>query len=126
MYDVVTFECELPQEAQGFSGWQTKDFSNTLAHYKVTKEGRMIWYKTHYELVPEEQRPYYGKPEWEKEGFYQLAGSLRSVSDGEVDINCHGDFYVIGNKNEREFIELKVRFTHGVLEEITILSKQEF
>ena len=90
-YDTLILECELPEKANKFSkDWQTDDLDEEYKHYTVTKEGRLIKHETRSEEVPENERPYFGKPEWKKHAFYRLSGSIREVYVGDIDMDYHG------------------------------------
>ena len=60
--------------------FQTKDLENYLGTY-VIKDGRLYERIYEYENVPEEERPYYGKPECDEGGpvfgryYYTWSGS---------------------------------------------------
>lgn len=49
MFDNVTVEAELPREVKYLPGdleagrFQTKDLENLLLHYRITKEGRLMF-----------------------------------------------------------------------------------
>ena len=122
MYDDIRCEYPLPdKEVQG-EVFQTKDFGCCLEEYLITKEGKIIHHTVRREAVPEEERPYYGKPEWDK-GLYRMFGSLRSIPTGDVEIPFHGDlrFYTyLGDlKGDTEtWYEYEARFTEGVLTSI--------
>lgn len=122
MFDYVDFECELPNGLGRVESWQTKDFGCDLHTYTVTKDGKLIHHDQRMELVPEEERPFWEKPEWESKHFFRMIGCMKSIPDGDKVIDYHGDFYVVGGKWDSEYIEMRVRFTHGKMEEITIVN----
>lgn len=108
MFDSVEFECEIPEPARKCypGGWQTKDLHNTMDVYVVTKDGQLIHRKTKLVDAPERQ-------------FIKL----KAVPDGEEVIDYHGDIFVIGSPSSEgaEFVEMRVRFTHGKLENIEVI-----
>jgi len=110
MFDYVEFECEIPEPARKCypEGWQTKDLLNMMNVYVVTKEGQLIRRKTKMVHAPERK-------------FFPY----RAVPDGEEVIDYHGDIFVIGSPSSEssEFIEMRVRFTHGKLEEIKLMGE---
>lgn len=127
MFDYVKCEYPLPG---GIPEWakacifQTKDTdAQFMETYVITKEGRLIHQSVKYETTPESERPYFGKPEWDKSDFYKSAGMIRSVPTGNVDINYHGDIYLFGcsERIPLEFCELMVRFTNGDVQYIRLV-----
>lgn len=111
MFDYISCEYPLPNNVWKFD-FQTKCFECTMGEYVITKGGLLVKVETYTVIVPEEQRPYYSKPEWEKDAF-KVCGIFQSIPIGLTDLNYHGDidFY-----NERHWF--LARFTHGVLEYI--------
>lgn len=100
MFDYIICEYPLPHKEVQDAQFQTKHLNCHMDNYTITKEGRLIWCRTRHKEVPEEERPYYGKPEWDKEGFgmyiYRNIGSTKIVSVAQVDIQEHGSirFYI--------------------------------
>jgi hypothetical protein len=132
MFDELICEYPLPdgavdrdvQEAL----FQTKSLDCTLDRYTITKDGRLILHKARYESVPEEERPYYGTPEWEESPFLRTAGSLKSVPVGDVAVPYHGyiRFYTyVGKHPDGELFEYLAKFTDGRLEEIRRVQAEE-
>ena len=119
MFDHIRCEYPLPKfhELQE-EVFQTKSFECLLDEYTITKDGRLILHAKRWEVVPEEERPYYGKPEWKKP-LYRLFGSLRTVSIGDVEISYHGDvfFYTVAND---KLVTFRARFTNGRLESLDL------
>jgi len=113
MFDTVICEYPLPTEDLQEDTFQTKDFDNVMDVYKITKSNRLLREKYKYETVPEEERPYYGKPEWNNK-FMQLVGSLKRIHIGWEDTNFHGKikFYTIRSGNLVTYI---AKFTDGKL-----------
>lgn len=130
MFDYLHCEYPLPgvdinvtfdKEEEVF---QTKDFDCLMEHYTITKDGRIVHHTVRMEAVPEEERPYYGKPQWKKGGMYQLAGCMRSVSTGDVylDITDTIHFYTtVGdvNSNNWDWYEWEAKFVDGKLKSVT-------
>lgn len=115
MYDYVKCEYPLPDGTiRANAEFQTKDFDCMMDVVTITAEGRLMLRESHYATVPEEERPYFGKPEWE-EPLYQLAGSIRLVVDREYDANFHGEFEF--RDGVTNYI---ARFTDGQLDHIRI------
>lgn len=119
MYDHVKCNYPLPgapAEVQSLI-FQTKDFENLMDDYTITEEGKVILHKKIYEVVPETERPYYGKPEWESKPIFQIFGSLKSIPIGDEEIPYHGmiRIYTILDK---EFFEYILKFTNGKVESV--------
>ncbi len=107
LYDEITCEYPLPDTAERGQRFQTKSLDPAMVHYTITDDGRLILHEFRYEDVPEEERPYYGKPEW-AHPFMQLAGSIRAIPVADVDVDFHGDLVMY--RDDRTY---KVRFTEG-------------
>lgn len=119
MFDYLIVEFPLPENAPDWIDettlWQTKGTpSQYMETYVITKEGRLIHRSVRYEAVPDEERPYWGKPEWET-GFGKFCGMMKSVDTGEVDTNYHGDLHIgaMTNTLPYEFYNCVVRFNNG-------------
>ncbi|MBA3601126.1 MAG: hypothetical protein H0W45_07760 [Acidobacteria bacterium] len=119
MFDYLKCEYTLPDSIAQNESFQTKSLDKVLGNYTITADGRLILHAVRYEFVPEEERPYYGKPEWEKP-FGKICGSLTNIPTGAVEIAYHGDirFYTsIGSRenDDYEWVEYQARFTDGKL-----------
>ena len=119
MFDTIDCKYPLPEATKEVqeSGFQTKSFENLMENYTITEEGKIIRHKQRYEVVPEEERPYYGKPEWNKNGLYQIIGSLKSIPDGDEPVEPHG-FVNIISVCEGEWFEYELKYTDGELSDI--------
>ena len=100
--------------------FQTKSFHREMDRYTITADGRLIHHITGWESVPEEERPYYGKPEW-ADPLHQAFGSIKTVLMGDVEIPFHGDVYFHTGRGEPqtesfEWFEYQARFTEGKLQ----------
>jgi hypothetical protein len=126
MFDYVKCEYPFPEGSPKTAQndiYQTYDTpTQWMETYVITAEGRLIHQSVTYETVPENERPYWGKPEWKEGALCQLAGSIRSVSTGDVDTNYHGDIYLIGGQPPK-FYEFVVRFTNGQLQYIRMIGE---
>ncbi len=129
MFDELTIEYPFPDpEFQGDT-FQTKDLECMMDRYTITADGSLVHHQTHYEDVPEEERPNYGKPEWEKGAFYRAMGMLKVVPDGDVVLSdMHGDIYISASRDANKdwrYYQWRVRFTHGKVESITLVDSPE-
>lgn len=109
--------------------FQTKDLENYLGTY-VIKGGRLYERIYEHEDVPEEERPYYGMPEWDEGGrvfgkdFYGRSGSRRVVGHHDDDLEYHGDLIFYATKKDLGLAEehsaglatFRARFTDGDLQ----------
>ena len=115
MYDDIKCEYPLPDRQVQNKIFQTKSLQNNFDSYTITKEGRLIWHKYIYETVPEEKRPYYGKPEWDNP-LMQLYGSTKSIPVGDIDMLHHGivGFYTFITDGQKEkWFEYEAKFIDG-------------
>jgi len=124
MYDTVKCKYPLPQhtEVQDHT-FQTKDFDCVLDEYTITEDGKLVLHEKIWEVVPEEERPYYGTEKWSNP-LYRLFGSLRTRYLGDRVIDYHGDlrFYTV---SRNKLLTFKARFTHGELESLTLESVED-
>jgi hypothetical protein len=131
MFDYLKCKYPLPESAPSWvtseTEFQTKDTdAQYLEYYTITEEGRLIHHGVRYETVPEEDRPYYGKPEWETLSLFRLAGSIGSVPTGDIVIEYHGDLNIYAMNTEKqpyEFYECVVRFNNGIVQYIKEVDK---
>ncbi len=126
MFDYITCEYPLPHKEVQDTRFQTKHLACRSNNYTITKEGRLIWNKVRHEEVPEKERPYYGKPEWDKKswwGFfrYRLEGSMKTVHIADIDIHEHGSirFYM---DVKATWYEYKAIFEDGQLVKLITIS----
>ncbi len=78
MFDEIRCEYPLPDAAMQDATFQTKSFDRDMTHYTITADGQLIHHTVQWESVPEEERPYYGRPEWDKP-FLRVAGSIKTI-----------------------------------------------
>lgn len=128
MYDEI--RCEYPLPRTGYRvlpghTFQTKDLECLLDKYTITAGGFLVLHREVWEPVPEEERPHYGSPEWEKP-LGKWIGSMRAVPMGDEEVPHHGDilfydsFRVEGEGGRRVWLEYKARFTEGFLSRIEV------
>lgn len=115
MYDYLAFEVPLPHGAENVKEWQTKNFNCELHRYVIKSDGSLIHEESHYEIIPEDEKLFFGfgADKWGNP-------IIRTVSDGEVRIDYHGYIYAVGQAPGNKFVELKIKFTDGLLKEISI------
>lgn len=127
MYDDVKCEYPLP-EAPVRADFQTKSFGDGYSggfmdNYTITKEGELIYHKVAYEMVPEEERPYWGKPEWKKNPLMQVCGSMKSIPLGDEVMDYHGVVNIYTLSNE-EWFEYNIEFTNGKVTNVERLYRE--
>ena len=126
--------CEFPLPESGYRvlpghTFQTKSLECCLDEYTITADGLLILHKVRGERVPEEERPYYGTPEWENPRC-RVAGSIRTVSVGDEEVHYHGDVHFYGSfaiqdESRSAWVEYKARFTEGRLSRIELENVHE-
>lgn len=116
LYDRIVCEYPLPEGLEKYQNqvFQTKDLGNTFTTYTITRDGRLV-----------ERREYYGdhptKTKWNPILERDVPISVLA-HQAVIDQSYHGDIvfyhYWIGTfaHHDREAIELKARFTRGVLD----------
>ena len=124
MFDNVKVEYTLPDTPRKIQRevFQTKSFGDGFTggfmdDYTITREGTLIKHKYESEIVPKEERPYYGKPEWDKNPLFQIIGSLRRNPVGEETIEIH-DIINIYTIVSDVWYEYEVKFTDGKVSDI--------
>ena len=76
MFDWVDASAfEFPYKVEG--QFQTKDFESLMDTYIFNKNGTVTRVYDIMEMTPEEEMPYYGKPEWNT-SFGKLIGCMRA------------------------------------------------
>jgi len=121
MFDTII--CEYPLPGTNETEFQTKAFENLMFTYIITKEGRLIERSHSLDIVPEEERYYYGKPEWDDNPIFQMMGAMKEVDIKEKDMEFHGLFrmYTMDKSNDN-WIEFELKFTNGQLVGIKYLT----
>jgi hypothetical protein len=124
MFDYVSVYCSLPIDAPDwvdnatiFRCKQTE--AQYTENYAITKEGHLIHHSVQWESVPEEERPFYGKPEWNNGGsWYKSFGCMRSIPAGNVEIKFNGYLCLTAMTIDQpyHFYECVAKFTDGQLQ----------
>lgn len=128
MYDELKCKYPIQKEHQNLV-FQTKSLHCVLAQLEITEDGKLIDHEFHFEEVPQKDRPFYGKPEWDNP-IKQMIGSLKKVEDGPRELDHTGEicFYTFGGQNKHNitlndsdpyvWIEYKAWFVNGQLKDI--------
>ena len=117
MYDDVRCEYPLPDNDSGPKDFQTKAFGDGFTggfmdKYTITKDGELILHKEAWEMVPEEERPYWGKPQWKDNPIMQIVGSVKAIPIGNEVIDYH-DVINIYTTVGKTWYEYEFKFTDG-------------
>lgn len=130
MFDVIRFDCDFIIPHLQTMSFQTNDFFKNLDYYVVSKEGRLFLEKGIYEDVPENKRPYFGTPEWDKEPFVRLIGSSEKKVSEIIPVNHSGAIMFIGTlftmNNQDMFYKFEAGFNKGILAYISVLEERPF
>ena len=122
MFDEIKCEYPLP-DAGSVINFQSKSLNCLMDKYKVTLDGRLIFHKEIWIPVPEQDRPFYGKPEWDNKDIYRLFGCLKSVPQGDEDTHYHGILNIY--TTEKYYLyEYDLIFTNGNLEKVLNKSRK--
>jgi hypothetical protein len=81
MYDEITVEFSFEEKYKHLQNvvFQTKSLSCCLDNYLVDQEGQLWMQKAIWDVIPEKDRPYFGKPEWNSR-FGKIVGMLDIVN----------------------------------------------
>lgn len=128
MFDNVTCKYPLPdcpKEVQE-EVWQTKDMVNLLDDFTITKEGKLIHHQCEWDIVEEQDRPYYGKPEWDENPLFKVFGSMERTPTEDVVVEYHGMMRIIAQTpdNSGTFYEYELKFTDGMVVDAKLLLKE--
>ena len=96
MFDYVRLECEVPGLQGLTEEFQTKSLDPCMAHYTITKSGRLVRSSRDFGL------------------FWDVEPSEPLTPEEMVDMDFHGDMRMVTTQGG--FKEYVVRFTHGTLE----------
>lgn len=115
MFDDLICEYPLPKKYEKYQSevFQTKSLNNCMDKYVINKDGELIHHSFKWDMTPEEERPYYNKPEWDKLKFI---GSFKAVPQKPVKVYYTGEikFYHSAEKGEI-WIDLIALFVRGKL-----------
>jgi hypothetical protein len=116
MFDEVV--CKYPLPGTTETDFQTKSFDNMMFKYTITEDGRLLEETHEYDVVPEEERPYYGKPEWETNPIVSIFGSLKRVNTKEEQIDFHGWMEIHTIDKDNNWLAYEIKFTDGKVVEV--------
>lgn len=122
LYDTIQCLYPLPCPEHQALEFQTKNLDCAMQAYTVTKPGRLIRHLREYEIVPEEDRPNWGKPEWDTT-FGPMLGMMRVVTETDVDEQHHGWMTIYSKDQADQWVEYQLKFTDGWLVEVKGLSE---
>ena len=138
LYDTVRFEDSkiltslgFPEDQISRCEFQTKDLSCDLTTYLISKDGRLMKESVSFESVPENQRPFYGKPEWDDpvlSNFYRSIGSFQSKHLGWIPSGFSGQVQICtcyAETGQKYFWDLLLEFREGRLIKTKVLSKEK-
>lgn len=123
MFDYIKFECDLPEAIEPYKNqeWQTKSLDCHMDEYVVGKEGQLFKDIYDYIEVPEKDRMFYGKPEWDKGILYQLAGARKAVFSNSQKSNYTGEVESHSwDKSTQKMSRFVSVFVHGKLSEFIV------
>jgi hypothetical protein len=114
MYDELKCEYPLPEKSAKYQDlqFQTKSLGNFLDKYIISKDGELIIYSFDWEPVPEEDRPFYGKPEWQQLSW---VGSFKSIPNEPRKIEHTGEVRFYSTVDNEDWIEFVAFFSKGKL-----------
>jgi hypothetical protein len=115
MYDELTCEYPLLEKHKKYQEeiFQTKSLINCLDKYVITKDGELVHHSFNWDVTPEEERPYYKDPNWDK---FSWVGAIKTVPNEPVKLEHTGEvrFYHWDNDDDN-WIEYVAFFSKGKL-----------
>jgi len=117
MFDSVGLECNLPENIEPYrkGWWQTKSLGRHMDQYYIDND-HIYKELCHYEDVPEQERTFYGEPEWDKDDFYKLIGSQKRIVDKTVVVDYTGEIECHAYVEEKQLmVRLLFTFVNGNL-----------
>jgi hypothetical protein len=106
MFDEVKCEAPFPDPRMDPERLlQSKSLACCMDRYTITREGRLIYHRHHYEEGPS------------REVRQELILPTRKLTHVEnIDTEYHGDIRLYGNGKEGAWLDYVARFTHGTLD----------
>ena len=119
-----TLYCEYPLPDVGLElmhkSFQTNNFNNELDTYTITKEGKLVYHSRELQIVPEEEREFYGKPQWNENKIYRAIGYLKSVQTGDIRLEYSGTLNFYTKYNDL-LLNYSATFDKGEIQKITCI-----
>ena len=121
MYDIV--KCKISIEGMPEVLFQTRDLKCLMNYYTIRTDGKLIHHDVVHQIIPEEQRPLYGTPEWYTEQKARAVGSLKQEHTKNNFVDYEGEliFYVLLDK---EYYEYRAIFRNDVCQEINKINRR--
>lgn len=122
MFDTLFCKYPLPP-VEGISEkteFQTKDFECLIETYIITPQGTLLRIMHDYEIVPEEERPYYNTEQW-NQSLGKMIGSLRRVEEKVIQVcspNLQFNFYTSIN---RKWVEYQAKLVDNIIQSIVLV-----
>jgi hypothetical protein len=113
MFDEIKCKYPLPDPEVQNKTFQTKHFENLMDWYSIDEEGRLIYHKASFDIVPEEERPYWGTAEWELKPIVRAFGSMKRIPEEDVFMEDFGDVLRMYTIHNNIFYEYKMFFHKG-------------
>ena len=124
MFNSIKILCPLPdteekwiqESAKTSFRFQTKSIEpKNMDLYTITEDGRLIHHQVQWVEVPENERPYYGTPEWESDpGIYRFMGCMKSIPIGDFQIMKTIEVEFHDYQNDA-YISYTAQFKDGIL-----------
>ena len=119
MFDNIYCKYPLPEATEKIQNgdFQTENFECLMDTYTITEEGQLIFHCVRHEIVPEEERPFYGTPEWEHP-LGQLCGMLKAIPVADEEMDYHGVIRMYTSADDKEWFEYEITLTDGKVEDV--------
>lgn len=118
MFDSIYCKYPLPNKKHQNLVYQTLNLENKFEIYTISEEGKLIHHVRTFVTVPEEEREYYGTPEWDANQLYRIIGSLKSIPVGDMEIDYDGELCFYAIVNNKEWVDYKAIFVDGTVVEV--------
>ena len=121
LYDEIKIEYPFPEDYKFLQNrvFQTKDFDRTMSLYRITSQGELQKEICEYQVVPEKERPFYGKPEWDKSVIYRFCGAMKKKHYGWEPMKYTGLFNCY-DYIDSVFYDVYIKFLDGKLLSLSI------
>lgn len=125
MFDNIYCEYPLPEATEKIQNgdFQTKGFECLMDTYTITGEGQLIFHRVRHEIVPEEERPFYGTPQWEHP-LGQLCGMLKTIPVSDDELAYSGVIRMYTTDVDKKWFVYEIEFIDGKIENIKRVYKE--